>query len=121
MVQLKNSLTDIRFIKISLLISLLTLLFFGLAFGPQFLSSLSSKVPDNKGNGIGMAFALFGVPLILTLLQLVICLVTIYRGRHKQDVATVLLYLVTILTIPIAIFGFVMFSFSLIKITEWFY
>jgi hypothetical protein len=109
--------TDKKNIKISLIISALALLFFGLSFGPIFLKNLTNPNPPETDNGLGMAFMIFAPPVLLTLLQLVFCSLTLYFKRHTQVIPALIIAIATILTIPIIIFGFVMFAFCLLVLS----
>ena len=98
-------------IKKSLIVSALALLFTVTAFGPKSIDKFC--VTMTFDNGLGMALAWLGIPLLLMFFQFTVCSLTLFFTRHQKEVPTFVYFAATIFTIPIAIFGFIMFLISL--------
>lgn len=109
----------LKFIRIYFRIAIFTLVFFSSSFGIIFLRTHFFIESSSEDNGLGMAYAVFTWPVLLTILLFLICGYLLYWSGNKSKISPIGFVLTTILTIPVAVFGFLMLVatlFMLIKL-----
>jgi hypothetical protein len=108
----------LRFIPIYFRIAIFTLVFFSSSFGIIFLRTIFFVTPSSEDNGLGMAYVLFTGPVLMTVLLLLICAYFMYWSKNKNEISPIGFVLTTMLTIPVAIFGFLMLVASLFMLIK---
>jgi hypothetical protein len=108
----------LKYIRNYFRVSIFTLLFFLTSFGPIFYKAYTNPNPPHTDNGLGMAYAIFSLPIGLTIILLLICINVLYVSKDKMTINKVGFVLTSILTIPVAIFGFLMLLATLFAIPK---
>lgn len=109
---------ELKYIRAFFITSLLTVFFFLTSFGPIFYNSITDNNPPHTDNGLGMAYAIFSIPIGLTLLLLLACINFLYLSKDKGGVNTASFVLTAVLAIPVFIFGLLMLFFTLLSLTR---
>lgn len=109
---------QLKYLRNYLKVSILTLVFFVLSFGIMFIKAHLDPNPPRTDNGLGMAYAVFTLPVSLTFLLFFTSKVLLHFSKSKPVSKTAFI-LASVLTIPVAFFGFLMLFatvFSLVRL-----
>lgn len=108
-----------QYLRSYLKVSIFTLVFFLTSFGVMLIKAHLDPNPPHTDNGLGMAYAVFLWPLVLTVLLLLGCIYLLHLSKTNEAKSSVGFVLLSILTVPVGIFGFFMLLatlFPLIKL-----
>jgi uncharacterized BrkB/YihY/UPF0761 family membrane protein len=109
-----------KWFRIFFILSLLTLFFFLFSFGPIFYKAITDPDPPHTDNGLGMAYAVFALPVTLSVLLLLVSACFLFLSKRKPEMNTAGFVVTAILAIPVFVFGLLMFIATLISLKRFF-